>query len=64
MGIAHSFTVTDTLYQFDFGDGKKAVLPRSFVILTDDQSGLLAVKVTGSRKTLFLSKNNNTTNEL
>ena len=60
MNIAHSFTSSDSTYEFDFGDGKKTVLPRAFVILTDDESGLLAVKVTGSRKTLFLSKNNNT----
>ena len=63
MGIALSYLETDALYQFNFENGKKAVLPRSFVILTDDESGLLSVKVTGSRKTLFLSKNNNT-NEL
>lgn len=58
MGIAHSFTETDVLYQFDFGSGKKAVLPKAFVIIVDDDSGLLSIKTSGSRKTLFLCQNN------
>ena len=59
MSIAHSFSTTDSLYEFNFGNGKKAVLPRAFVILVNDDSGLLSVKLSGSRKTLFLSENNN-----
>lgn len=62
MGIAHSLTETDALYQLDFGDGKKALLPKVSTMIVDDTSGLFSIKAIGTRKTLFLVKDvsNNT----
>ena len=54
MNIALNYTLADSVYTFDFGNGKKVLYPVSSVILVDDNSGLLSVKATATRKTLFL----------
>ena len=58
MIIANSYVLSDGIYTFDFGDGKKQLFPQSSIILVDDESGLIAVKSVASRKTLFLARPN------
>lgn len=53
MNIANSYTLTDGVYTFVFDNGKQ-LFPQSSIILVDDESGLIAVKNTATRKVIFL----------
>lgn len=55
MEIAIAYSLSDGVYTFDFGNGKKQLFPQDSIILVDDESGLIAIKSTSSRKTLFLA---------
>ena len=57
MNIALNYTLADSVYTFDFGNGKKVLYPSSAIFIVDDNSGLLSIKAYGSRKTLFLCHN-------
>lgn len=52
--IFESYTKTDTYYEFVGEDGQKLLYPVSSIILTDDESGFIAVKNTASRQTIGL----------
>ena len=55
-----SYTKDDTFYEFIGGNGLKLVAPVSSVILIDDNSGLLSIKLVSTRKTIgTVYKNNN-----
>lgn len=54
MNIANSYNLANGVYTFDFGDGKKQLFPQSSIILVDDESGLISVKNTATRKVIFL----------
>lgn len=47
-----SYTKTDTYYEFVDAKGNKTLMPTTSVILVDDESGLLSIKNTGTRKTI------------
>ena len=49
-----SYTKTDTYYEFVGEDGQKLIYPVNTIILTDDESGFIAVKNTASRQTIGL----------
>lgn len=51
-----SYTKTDTYYEFVGDNGQKLIYPVSSIILTDDESGFIAVKNTASRQTIGLLK--------
>lgn len=51
-----SYTKTDTYYEFVGENGQKLIYPVSSIILTDDESGFIAVKNTASRQTIGLLK--------
>ena len=53
--IYSSYTKTDTYYEF-LGDNGKLIMPATDVILTDDESGMIAIKNTASRCTVGLLK--------
>lgn len=54
MIIANSYTLSDGVYSFDFGNGKKQLFPQSSIILVDDGSAFISVKNTATRKMTFL----------
>lgn len=54
--IFTSYTKSDTCYEFVTSEGNKVLFPISSVILTDDESGLIAIKLTATRKTMGLLK--------
>lgn len=56
--IFTSFRQTDSYYEFS-NDTVNYIIPVSDVILIDDESGFLAVKLIASRKTIGLVKKNN-----
>lgn len=49
-----SYTKTDTYYEFVGENGEKQIYPVGSIILTDDESGMIAVKNTASRQTIGL----------
>lgn len=49
-----SYTKTDTYYEFVGENGEKQIYPVGSIILTDDESGMIAVKNTASRQTVGL----------
>lgn len=49
-----SYTKTDTYYEFVGENGEKQIYPVGSIILTDDESGFIAVKNTASRQTVGL----------
>lgn len=49
-----SYTKTGTYYEFVGENGQKLIYPVSSIILTDDESGFIAVKNTASRQTIGL----------
>lgn len=51
-----SYTKTDSYYEFVGENGQKLIYPVSSIILTDDESGFIAVKITASRQTIGLIK--------
>lgn len=51
-----SYTKSDTYYEFVGENGQKLIYPVSSIILTDDESGFIAVKNTASRQTIGLLK--------
>lgn len=53
---AINYNKTDAYYEFTFEAGVKALYPVTSIVLVDDESGLVAVKDTGSNKTMFLLK--------
>lgn len=54
--IFTTYNQTDTYYEFVGADGQKLIYPVSSIILTDDESGFIAVKNTVSRQTIGLIK--------
>ena len=54
--IFTSYTKTDSYYEFVGEDGQKLIYPVNTIILTDDESGFIAVKNTASRQTIGLIK--------
>ena len=52
--IFESYTKTDTYYEFVGENGNKQIYPVNSIILTDDESGMIAVKNTASRQTVGL----------
>ena len=52
--IANSHEKRHGCYIFHFDGDDTAYYPESQVIFVDDESGLIAVKATATRKTLFL----------
>ena len=54
--IFTSYTKTDTYYEFVGENGEKQIYPVGSIILTDDESGFIAVKNTASRQTIGLIK--------
>ena len=53
--IYTDFTKTDTYVELAQGDNK-LIMPSSSVILVDDESVMISIKTTGSRKTIALVK--------
>lgn len=53
--IFTSMTKTDAYYEFSGSEGK-LIMPTTDVILTDDESGMIAIKNTASRCTIGLLK--------
>lgn len=47
-----SYTKTDTYYQFNGENGEKYLIPSTDVILVDDESNLLSIKLIATRKTI------------
>ena len=47
-----SYTSTDSYYEFTDSNGNKTLMPTTSVILVDDESGLLSIKNTATRKTI------------
>lgn len=58
MNIAQSYTLTNGVFVFDFGGGKKQLFPQDSIIFVDDESGLISIKSVASRKILFLARPN------
>lgn len=54
--IFTDYTKTDTYYEFVGENGQKLIYPINTIILTDDESGFIAVKITASRQTIGLIK--------
>ena len=52
MDIATSYELKDGVYTFEFPDGTE-YYPECSVILVDDNSGLISVKSTATRRTIF-----------
>lgn len=52
--IFTTYNQTDTYYEFIGENGQKLIYPVSSIILTDDESGFIAVKNTASRQTIGL----------
>lgn len=51
--IYTGYTKTDAYYEF-VGDEGKMIMPATDVILTDDESGMIAIKSTASRRVMGL----------
>ena len=49
-----NYTKADTYYEFVGENGEKQIYPVNSIILTDDESGMIAVKNTASRQTVGL----------
>lgn len=47
-----SMTKTDTYYEFVGEKGEKTLVPATDVILVDDESNLLSIKLIATRKTI------------
>lgn len=54
--IFTTYNQTDTYYEFVGENGQKFIYPVNTIILTDDESGFIAVKNTASRQTIGLLK--------
>lgn len=54
--IFTTYNQTDTYYEFIGENGQKLIYPVNTIILTDDESGFIAVKNTASRQTIGLLK--------
>lgn len=52
--IFTNYTKTDSYYEFVGENGEKQIYPVNSIILTDDESGFIAVKNTASRQTVGL----------
>lgn len=47
-----SYTATDTYYEFIGENGEKYIIPATDVVMVDDESNLLSIKNTATRKTI------------
>lgn len=47
-----SYTKTDEYYEFVDENGGKTIIPSAAIIMVDDESGLLSIKLTATRKTI------------
>ena len=47
-----SYTATDTYYEFIGENGEKYIIPATDVVLVDDKSNLLSIKLVNSRKVI------------
>ena len=47
-----SYTATDTYYEFIGENGEKYIIPTTDVVLVDDKSNLLSIKLVNSRKVI------------
>lgn len=52
--IFQSYTKNENYYEFVTADGLKLLAPVSSIILVDDESGAIAIKTIGSRRTIGL----------
>lgn len=50
-----SYTKTDYYYEFVGANGEKYIIPSTDVILVDDGTNALCIKLIGSRKTIGLA---------
>lgn len=48
----NTMTKTDTYYEFVGDNGLKLIMPLESVILVDDNSGLISIKLVSTRKTI------------
>ena len=48
----NTYSKTDTYYEFLGDDGYKMIIPTTDVVLIDDESNLLSIKNTSSRKVI------------
>lgn len=55
----NSYTKSDNYYEFFADNGYKEIIPSSAVILVDDDSNLLSIKLTHTRKTIGIVPKNN-----
>lgn len=56
--IYNNITKTDTYVELSNGENK-LIMPASSAIIVDDESNMLSIKTTGSRKTVALVKEEN-----
>lgn len=47
-----SYTKTDTYYEFVGENGEKMLIPATDVVLVDDESGLISIKLIATRKVI------------
>ena len=47
-----SYTKTDTYYEFVGENGEKMLIPTTDVVLVDDESGLISIKLIATRKVI------------
>lgn len=52
--IFNTMTKTDAYYLFEGDNGLKLIMPLDSVILVDDESGMKAIKLIASRRTIGL----------
>jgi len=52
--IFTSYTKSDAYYEFVGENGMKMIIPATDVILVDDESNLLSIKLIATRKTIGL----------
>lgn len=55
----NTMTKTDTYYEFVGDNGLKLIMPLGNVILVDDNSGLISIKLVSTRKTIGTVRKNN-----
>lgn len=54
--VYNEITKTDTYIELTADNGNKMLMPATAAIIVDDESGMTAIKTTGSRKTIGLVK--------
>ena len=53
-----SYTKTDAYYEFIGEDGEKVIIPATDVVMVDDESNLISVKLIASRKVIGIVPKN------